>query len=126
MSLTARIKTIAQVFAAALLLLAPAAAHAAAVKSEHMTAELVAQGEAVPGGDTYVAFDQKMEPGWHTYWRNSGDAGMPTTIVWTLPSGWKAGDIVWPAPAKLPDGPLMGFGYEGEILLPLAPTAAAG
>jgi thiol:disulfide interchange protein/DsbC/DsbD-like thiol-disulfide interchange protein len=125
MSLTARIKTIAQVFAAALLLLGPAAVHAAPVKSEHMTAELVAQGEAVPGGDTYVAFDQKMEPSWHTYWRNSGDAGMPTTIKWTLPDGWKAGDIVWPAPSKLPTGPLMDYGYEGEILLPVALTAPA-
>jgi thiol:disulfide interchange protein/DsbC/DsbD-like thiol-disulfide interchange protein len=125
MSLTARIKTIAQVFVAALFLLTPAGVHAAPVKSEHMTAELVAQGEAVPGGETYVAFDQKMEPGWHTYWRNSGDAGMPTTIVWTLPNGWKPSDIVWPAPSKLPTGPLMDYGYEGEILLPVALTAPA-
>ena len=127
MSLTARIKTIAQVFVAGLLLLGPAAAvQAAPVKAEHMTAELVIQGEAVPGGETYVAFDQKMEPGWHTYWRNSGDAGMPTTIAWTLPAGWTSGDIVWPTPSKLPDGPLMDYGYEGEILLPVALTAPAG
>ncbi len=126
MSLTARIKTIAQVFVAALLLLGPAAAaHAAPVKAEHMTAELVAQGEAVPGGETYVAFDQKMEPGWHTYWRNSGDAGMPTTITWTLPAGWKPGDIVWPAPSKVPTGPIMDYGFEKEVLLPVAITAPA-
>jgi thiol:disulfide interchange protein/DsbC/DsbD-like thiol-disulfide interchange protein len=126
MVIPARIHRIVQVFVAAALMLTLApAAYAAPVKAEHMTAELVAQGEAVPGGETYVAFDQKMEPGWHTYWRNSGDAGMPTTLTWTLPPGWKAGDIVWPAPSQLPVGPLMNYGFENEVLLPVAITAPA-
>jgi DsbC/DsbD-like thiol-disulfide interchange protein len=126
MLLTARIRRIAQVFATALVLLSPVASLAAPVKAEHMTAELVAQGEAVPGGETYVAFHQKLEAGWHTYWRNSGDAGLPTTITWTLPTGWKASDIVWPLPSQLPTGPLVTYGYENDVLLPVAITAPAG
>jgi thiol:disulfide interchange protein/DsbC/DsbD-like thiol-disulfide interchange protein len=126
MVIAARIRQIFGVFASVAFVFAQASfAHAAPVKAEHMTAELVAQGEAAPGSDTYVAFDQKMEPGWHTYWRNSGDSGLPTTLTWTLPPGWKAGSIVWPAPSQLPVGPLMNYGFENEILLPVAVTAPA-
>lgn len=126
MVIAARIRQIFGVFASlALTLAAAGAVHAAPVKAEHMTAELVAQGEAVPGGETYVAFDQKLEPGWHTYWRNSGDSGLPTTLAWTLPAGWKAGSIVWPAPSQLPVGPLMNYGFENEVLLPVALTVPA-
>jgi thiol:disulfide interchange protein len=63
-----------------------------------------------------------IEPGWHTYWRNPGDSGQPTTLAWTLPTGWSAGDIVWAPPKKLPLPPLMDYGYEGEVLLPVAIT----
>src|SRR5262249_42131926 len=65
----------------------------------------------------WVALAEDIEPHWHTYWRNPGDAGEPTKITWTLPAGWKAGDIVWPAPKRLPVGPIMDYGYEGKVLL---------
>ena len=75
---------------------------------------------AAPGSTVWVAVDQTYDKGWHSYWRNPGDAGEATTIAWTLPAGWRAGDIVWPAPKRLPVGPIMNYGYEDKVLLPVA------
>jgi thiol:disulfide interchange protein DsbD len=61
-------------------------------------------------------------PGWHTYWQNPGDAGMPTSIVWHLAAGWSASEIEWPAPERLPSGPLASYGYVGELVLPMVLT----
>lgn len=96
------------------------------VNSGHIESELVAQEAGIaPGGTIYVALRQKIVPGWHTYWRNPGDAGEPTKITWTLPEGWTAGDMVWPTPKKTRLGPLLDYAYEGEILIPTPITAAA-
>ncbi|KQY36001.1 thiol:disulfide interchange protein [Caulobacter sp. Root487D2Y] len=113
----------------ALLLGAPllaGAAKAEPVQTGHIEVELVSQeAGAVPGGVVYVALRQKIQPGWHTYWRNPGDAGDATKIVWTLPAGWTAGDIVWPTPEKSRVGPLLDFAYTGEVLLPVPITVPA-
>ena len=97
-------------------------AHAAPVKTGHVTAELVSDGTAlVPGSTTTLALRLVIDPGWHTYWRNPGESGLPTTLAWHLPPGYSAGDIVWPAPRESPAGPLINYGYEGEVfhLVPL-------
>ena len=78
-----------------------------------------------PGGTVTVALEEKIAPGWHTYWKNPGDAGAPTEIEWTLPAGWKAGAIQWPRPKRLPVGPLMDYGYEGTPWLLRQLTAPA-
>lgn len=57
-----------------------------------------------------------MAPGWHTYWKNPGGVGAPTEISWNLPPGWKAGEIQWPAPSRIPSGRLISFGYETEVV----------
>ena len=105
---------------AAFLACAPIAsvtATAAAVKTDHVEAELVAERTAlVPGQPLAVALRMKIEDGWHTYWRNPGDSGLPTTLAWTLPAGFVASEIEWPAPHALPVGPLVNHGYEGEVL----------
>ncbi len=91
---------------------------AAPVKTEHVEAELVAERTAfIPGQSLTVALRLRMAEGWHTYWRNPGDSGLPTTLAWTLPAGATAGPILWPAPYALPVEPLMNYGYEGEVLL---------
>jgi thiol:disulfide interchange protein DsbD len=96
------------------------------VNSGHIESELVAQETGIaPGGTIYVALRQKIMPGWHTYWRNPGDAGEPTKITWTLPEGWRAGDMVWPTPQKAKLGPLLDYAYKGEVLIPVPITAAA-
>ncbi len=96
-------------------------AQAKPVKTPHVTLELVAQTTGIaPGGKTYVALNQQIQSGWHTYWRNSGDSGAATEIKWTLPAGWRAGDIVWAPPTRQPTGPLMNYGYHDQVLLPVA------
>ncbi|MGH6972858.1 MAG: protein-disulfide reductase DsbD domain-containing protein, partial [Caulobacteraceae bacterium] len=103
----------------ALALLAPAArAQTVSLGPRHVQATLAAETDgAAPGSTLYVAVVEKIERGWHTYWLNPGDAGEPTSVAWTLPAGWRAGAIVWPPPRRLPVGPLMNYGYEGEAVL---------
>ncbi|HEV2041916.1 MAG TPA: thioredoxin family protein, partial [Casimicrobiaceae bacterium] len=92
--------------------------NAAPVRTAHVEAELVAEQSAlIPGRPNTVALRLVMERGWHTYWQNAGDSGLPTTLTWKLPEGLKAGPIQWPAPRALPVGPLVNYGYEGEVLL---------
>src|SRR5579863_9390606 len=89
-------------------------------------ARLVAEDKAIaPSGTITVALEEKIAPGWHTYWKNPGDAGAPTDIQWKLPTGWKAGAIQWPRPKRLPVGPLMDYGYEGTPWLLTSLTAPA-
>jgi thiol:disulfide interchange protein/DsbC/DsbD-like thiol-disulfide interchange protein len=103
---------------AAFALALSAAAHAAPVRTEHVEAELVPEHTAlVPGRATTVALRLRMADGWHTYWQNPGDSGLPTTLTWKLPNGVGVGGIEWPAPRALPAGPLVNYGYEGEVLL---------
>jgi len=88
------------------------------VRADNAEAELVAATDAVvPGKPLSVALRIKHDPEWHTYWQVPGDSGLPTRISWTLPPGWSAGPIEWPVPKRLPVGPLVNFGYEGEVLL---------
>jgi thiol:disulfide interchange protein DsbD len=108
---------VSRLLAGAALLALATGAVAAAVKSEHVEAELVAARTAiVPGEPFTVALRLKIQDGWHTYWRNPGDSGLPTTLTWTLPEGIAAGPIEWPAPRALPAGPLVNYGYEGDAL----------
>jgi thiol:disulfide interchange protein/DsbC/DsbD-like thiol-disulfide interchange protein len=82
-------------------------------------ADAVANVNAVvPGEPFLVAVRLKMVPGWHTYWKYPGDAGIPTNIKWQLPSGWNAGEIQWPVPLKLQEpGDIQIYGYHDEVLL---------
>src|SRR5215470_3392833 len=82
-------------------------------------AELLANTNAVvPGKPFTVGLLLRMAPGWHTYWKFSGDAGLPTELKWKLPSGWKIGDIQWPIPLKTIDpGDIETYGYTDEVLL---------
>jgi thiol:disulfide interchange protein DsbD len=90
------------------------------VRTPHVEAELVADRDAlVPGEPIAVALRLAMIPGWHTYWRNPGDSGEPTRLAWRLPTGFAAGELEWPVPQRIPVGPLMNFGYTGEVLLPV-------
>ena len=99
------------------LLLFSAAAAAAPVKTPHVEAELIARTPAFqPGQPVELALRLKIIDHWHTYWQNPGDSGLPTRLTWTLPAGFSAAPIEWPYPKKLPLGPLMNFGYEGEVL----------
>jgi thiol:disulfide interchange protein/DsbC/DsbD-like thiol-disulfide interchange protein len=89
-----------------------------AARAAHTQATLVlSDNTAKPGDTVWAGVDLKMEPEWHTYWKNSGDAGMPTTISWQLPPGVTAGDIQWPLPVKLPPVEVTTYGYNNETML---------
>ena len=80
--------------------------------------ELVAPVEAVqPGQTVEIGLLQQIEPGWHTYWQNPGDSGQATSIEWRLPEGVTAGEILWPAPQRLPYFDMVNYGYKDEVLL---------
>ena len=101
-------------------------ARAAAVKTGHLELELVADGAARPGTAVTVGLRQQIAPGWHTYWRNPGDAGEATDITWTLPEGWSAGTIIWPTPGRALTGPLMNYVYSEHVMLPTRIQVPAG
>jgi thiol:disulfide interchange protein/DsbC/DsbD-like thiol-disulfide interchange protein len=114
--------------ALALPVAAPAApAPAAVVTTPQVRAELVAHAPEglVPGRPMWLGLHLQHAPHWHTYWKNSGDSGMATTLAWTLPTGATAGEIDWPVPRPLPIGPLLNYGYEETVLLPVPLVLAA-
>src|SRR5437762_375378 len=82
-------------------------------------AELLADTNAVvPGKSFTVGLLLRMAPAWHTYWKFSGDAGLPSELKWKLPAGWKIGEIQWPIPLKTIDpGDIQTYGYENEVML---------
>jgi thiol:disulfide interchange protein len=93
----------------------------AVVQTEQVRAELVALApDGVHAGDTvWVGLQLSHQPHWHTYWKNPGDSGLPTTLQWTLPTGITAGDIVWPTPKRIAVGTLANYGFEDTVLLPV-------
>ncbi|HEU4335431.1 MAG TPA: protein-disulfide reductase DsbD domain-containing protein, partial [Candidatus Eisenbacteria bacterium] len=94
--------------------------------SDNIQAALLSERASVaPGRPFTVGLRMKIREGWHTYWRNPGDAGLPLAIEWMLPDGFTAGPISWPAPERMPSGSLMSYGYEGEVLVPIEITPPA-
>ncbi|MBM2839948.1 MAG: cytochrome c biosis protein transrane region [Bacteroidetes bacterium] len=95
-------------------------------KNKHHTSiELVSSVKTIrPGGKFLVGVLMKMDPGWHTYWKNSGESGLPTQIDWRLPEGFTAGEIQWPLPHKYNEsGDILTYGYEAENMLIVEITA---
>jgi thiol:disulfide interchange protein/DsbC/DsbD-like thiol-disulfide interchange protein len=98
----------------------------AVVSTGQVRAELLAHAPdgANAGSTVWVGLQLAHQPGWHTYWKNSGDSGLPTDLQWSLPSGVTAGPIAWPAPKKILIGNLANYGYEGTVLLPVPLTVS--
>ena len=98
------------------------------VTTEQVRAELLAWApDGVEAGKpVWLGLQLAHQPDWHTYWKNSGDSGLPTTLTWQLPAGVTAGDIAWPTPRKIPIGTLANYGYEQTVLLPVPLTVAPG
>ena len=87
-------------------------------RAAHTQVQLLLSADAARPGDTiWAGVDMKMDPEWHTYWRNPGEAGMATKIQWQLPPGVTAGDIQWPLPEKLPPAEVTTYGYNNEVIL---------
>jgi thiol:disulfide interchange protein DsbD len=100
----------------------PALAVSSSADTDHVHVQLLPPEGVLYIGEPFtneVGLYFKLEPGWHIYWKNPGDAGLPPRIQWTLPAGITAGPLLFPAPKRLALGPLMDYGYEGEVLFPL-------
>ena len=71
----------------------------------------------VPGKSITLGIVFDIEPGWHTYWLNPGDSGMPTKIELKLPEGFTASPVRWPTPIRFDQaGDIVGYGYKGRAV----------
>lgn len=116
------IQAMQRIFSLVLVLLAPLSAAAAAPRDEghHVAVTLISEQSAlVPGRTAWLGIRLKHQAQWHTYWVNPGDSGLPTQLRWTLPPGFKAGEIAWPAPHRFTAANVYNFGYGGDVLLPV-------
>ncbi|MBI4530052.1 MAG: hypothetical protein HY709_00895 [Candidatus Latescibacteria bacterium] len=86
--------------------------------------ELLANVATVNQGETLtlgVLF--RLKPGWHIYWKNPGDAGLPTSVRFILPEGWGAGQLRWPVPMRFDQpGDIVGYGYADSVLMTVRVT----
>jgi len=84
----------------------------------HVHIQLVAETDTpAPNGEVALAFVSTPDPGWHAYWLNPGDAGLPTRATWSLPYPVTAGAIDYPVPGRLTIAGLMNYVYEGPYAL---------
>jgi len=108
-----------------LLFISPAWASAHSQQDNTQTTLVTKQNALVAGQPLNAGLLLEAKDGWHTYWENPGDAGMATTFTWTLPPGFTASAIDWPAPQRMTEGPLVTFSYQGKTLLPVTITPPA-
>lgn len=78
---------------------------------------LVEQTSVQAGASVTLGLHFRMQKGWHLYWQNPGDSGQAPSITWTLPDGFTAGDILWPAPQRITLPNLADYGYTNEVVL---------
>ena len=76
------------------------------------------------GSPVWLGLSLQHQHGWHTYWKNAGDSGLPTQLDWELPAGVNAGPVAWPLPDKLSVADLTNYGFEGQTLLGVPLTIA--
>jgi thiol:disulfide interchange protein DsbD len=99
---------------------------ATSTDEEHVRVELISEHLALmPGQSQQLGLLLRHEPHWHTYWINPGDSGLPTTLTWTLPAGFRTADVAWPLPKRFDVGGLYNFGYDDETVLPIALSVPA-
>ena len=97
-----------------------------AVKTPHAEVTLASETNAIESGRPFrLGLHFKLAKGWHIYWVNPGDAGEPPRLELALPEGTKSSEIVWPTPLRIPEGPVMTYGYLDEVLLPVTVTASS-
>ena len=80
-------------------------------------------GGSLPAGQTTpmrAGLEIQLKPGWHTYWRYPGDAGVPPRFDFAGSQNVKAVEILWPAPQRIPEEGMVAIGYTGDVMLPIA------
>ena len=110
--------TLASLLALSLAVPAGAAQAQPTSTAPNVNIRLIPEKNPVEAGTTIqIAVEQTIKDGWHTYWRNPGDSGMAPNITWTLPDGFTATTLHWPAPHAVPYAGLMNYGYENSATL---------
>ena len=94
-------------------------ATSALAQVQHATATWITSKNATTGGPIQTIIHMKIDAGWHTYWKNPGEGGIPLKIEAKLPDGCKLGEIQYPAPKRYTTGELPSIGYGGEVFLPI-------
>lgn len=95
------------------------------IQAPHLAAELIADSGTISPGDTsHVALALTLERGWHVYWVYAGDSGEAPSVAWSSPQEIVLGPMQYPAPSRLPLGPLMDYGYEGTAIFPFSLTVS--
>jgi len=96
-----------------------AAAPPAQRPQPQVRARILADTAAVRAGRGFaLGVLLQIEPGWHVYWKNPGDAGLATEVRFALPKGFSAGVLNWPIPVRFDQpGDIVGYGYEKAVLL---------
>lgn len=103
-------------------LAASRAAHGAAsdwIATDFSQLRLIAAGDSIAAsGELEIGVQIRLEEGWKTYWRNPGDAGLPTSFDWSASRNVGEVALAWPAPKRIPFEGLDSYGYEGEVVFP--------
>jgi thiol:disulfide interchange protein/DsbC/DsbD-like thiol-disulfide interchange protein len=86
--------------------------------SPHSQARLISEAASIqPGQPFTIGLHITLDPGWHTYWVNAGDAGHGVMATWDLPAGFTVDSLHYPRPERIPFPPLMSYGYKDEVVL---------
>lgn len=82
-------------------------------------AEFLANTDAiVPGREFLVGVHFRIAPKWYIYWKDPGDAGLPTTVDLHLPGNITADPVLYPEPVRFDQpGGIVGYGYKEEVML---------
>lgn len=85
---------------------------------------LISTGDAQADGTLRGALDIALKPGWKTYWRDPGAAGVPPQIGFSGSENVKSVALDFPPPAWHNDGFSKWAGYDRPVRLPLTITVA--
>lgn len=77
-------------------------------------------GSAGAEGFMRAGIEIRLKPGWHTYWRYPGDAGVPPRFDFTASQNVENVRVLWPAPRRITEQGMSVIGYTGDVILPLA------
>ena len=95
------------------------------VREEQVELRLIAAQTAVgDAGEVRLGVQFRLAPGWKTYWRSPGDAGLPMRLDWSGSRNLEAAELRWPVPERYQLLGLDTFGYEGEVVFPITARPA--
>ena len=101
-------------------------AQADALKAAHLTVELLSDRDSIASAEKFnLAVRFQVEKGWHIYWKNPGDSGLAPKFTFRLPDSFSRTELKWPAPERIPFGPLVNYGYRDEVFIILPVTASS-